>query len=218
MAKIKKKTTKVEKIDIDVVARSLVESHEAKKNYDSCRKNFFNALNEMVLESNLVPEETVETDLGVTEEQVLREMPDYVVIDAVEKDNSIFWRLQQDPSLIPATYIIKDLGMIVGRTVSSGKHQLDLEEMIDEHPEYTDLLSETYTVDGDTVREILAEVPELADKFKLLSRNLDDEKVNEMVRENPHIVNHIEDHTYPCRSTVRITTPRMAKPEELDEV
>lgn len=202
---------------VETAAEALIEAHAAKKQYDSARDEFFRLLNQIVKDEGEVPETAFETELGVTDEQVLREFPDYEIVNKEESDNGIAWLLVKDASLIPREIVVRSLGQVVGRSVSSGRDQLDLDELLEEHPEYGELVTETYTVDGDVVQEILAEVPELADHFKLVNRVLTEAVINDYSEDHPEILMHIEDHKYPKRSTVRITTPRKAKPEELEE-
>lgn len=193
----------------------LVESIEAKREYDGLRKDFFSLVDEAVEVEGLLEEVIIETPLGVLPEQIQREMPDYDIISNEDTEEGTTWRLRQNPSLVPYQFVNYQTQQVVARVVTKGKSHLDLNELTAEYPEYEALISETYAVDGALVAQILEEIPELADRFTLMSREIDMEKVNDLAEESPEVISRIEDCTYPTRSSVRMSPLRMATNEEL---
>jgi hypothetical protein len=207
---------------LEATVKKLAKAMQAKAEYDSLRAHFHELVDVEVAKEPL-PEEVFELEAGLSEEDIEeivgQDYPDYELVEASEVDEGddfyISVRIRKKPEYMPFSFVDPTTKKVVGRTVRKGRDYLDLSLFREHFPEYERAIAQTYQVDGELVKEILAEVPELADRFKLISETIDNDIKNEIAEEDPEIVNALEDCTFPGKPSVALTPLRDATDEDL---
>lgn len=192
---------------LDSLSKWLINFSLAKKKYDEHRFAFWSLLDKQVEEEGLLEQHTVEGDLS----ELLREYPEYEALHSSGNTHT----LRRKPSTVEATYYNEELGFEIGRSCPAPKPVLNIKEFQETYPKLAEQVIDTkYEVDGETVKMILAEVPELADKFRKFSEVLNADKRDEIAEYQPEIMAAIDECSYMELPKPSMRAPKRRKEED----
>lgn len=197
---------------IENVAEELLKAIEGKNAYNDLREELFDLIDQEAIN---LPEQTLTCDPSIPDESILREFPDYEIVNRKSGKNEDTVRLRLLPRMTPYILPLEDDEVTLVRSVSNPKPVLDLQEFYEEYPQYHDCVRTTYTVDGKTVESILEQMPDLVDQFQLTQLALDENQVNEISGDDPEITTALELCTYPVKPTVSIRSRKFDPENDL---
>ena len=211
-------TTKSSTKALDKIVEKYVKAKQAEAQVKDLRPKLMSEFDKLVeADPEMLPEITVTYARGVPVSHVEKEYPEHDIVAETdgEEDGEKVTTFVLKPKIrcVPISYTSEALGVVVGRTVPKAKMEVDLDELLEDHPEYESIVKETYTVDGSVVNEILAAAPELASMFNLSSRVIDQSLVDEVAMEDPAVESILQDYSYPVPGAPRLSPVKKVKAE-----
>ena len=208
----------LEKWSSEIIVYTAMEK-DIKEHKPVARQEFFDLLTDKVRAERTIASQTIDLSVDEVGDSIddvkmvlLRDWPEMEMVNISRDGDSWIVEIQENPSIIKASYVNREHEKVVGRTYAVSGASFDVDQFVKDHEDLAMEcvgVSQTFSYSpGNWMGE---------EDSASVSYIFDEKIATKMMTKDPDLLPIFQQYTRPGKVSVKLTPIRDAKPEELEE-